>query len=487
MLSPVRPRINLRRQKHLQHTACYTCNIGNSFSDGSRKTRKQRQDRELQRAKPWGTSRQDGTQSPRGGRDTEAETEMKVRVRPARVGRGQRTEERADVTVRRRARGWRDLQKSPRGESRLNHGRPGPQEGACTGLQRGGPGVLSGVGLRVWLGACNVTAAVRRTHGAARTGTCGLGRESSDSAVLRVCSACHRPKDSAEKGQPERPGKAGPPGLWHGGWRLGRKRSRSQKWADAMPQSQRTGPERSLEGGCWDSTAAPPSPPNAAAQKQRFAGSRAQEGLCGWFRLRVPRWRQPDAGCWVGLCQHVVLGFPTWSLSHGRSGCPRSMLASGQSGHPHEGCGPSTRIPAQQAEPLCSATSFHDSCVTAPPTAQGKERSPVSHRLSTKAQEEHVEPEMPPQPALENATCPIMPAAVAPLGRSKRACRGEMEKNTRWLEVSSGKSKSLRIGSKNLFCIILETKVVSASVIKCRHAHVCARACTHTPAALGTL
>lgn len=215
-------------------------NIGNSFSDGSRKTRKQRQDRELQRAKPWGTSRQDGTQSPRGGRDTEAETEMKVRVRPARVGRGQRTEERADVTVRRRARGWRDLQKSPRGESRLNHGRPGPQEGACAGLQRGGPGVLSGVGLRVWLGACNVTAAVRRTHGAARTGTCGLGRESSDSAVLRVCSACHRPKDSAEKGQPERPGKAGPPGLWHGGWRLGRKRSRSQKWADTMPQSQRT-------------------------------------------------------------------------------------------------------------------------------------------------------------------------------------------------------------------------------------------------------
>lgn len=275
-----------------------------------------------------------------------------------------------------------------------------------------------------------------------------------------------------------------------GGWGgsvPGRRSGLTQCHRANAPQSQRTGPERSLGGGFRDSIAAPPSPPNAAARKQRFAGSRAQEGLCGWFRLRVPRWRQPDAGCWVGLCQHVVSGFSTWSLSHGRSGCPRSMLASGQSGHPHEGCGPSTRIPAQQAEPLCSATSFHDSCVTAPPTAQGKERSPVSHRLSTKAQEEHVEPEMPPQPALENATCPIMPAAVAPLGRSKRACRGEMEKNTRWLEVSSGKSKSLRIGSKNLFCIILETKVVSASVIRCRHAHVCARAGTHTPAALGTL
>lgn len=92
-----------------------------------------------------------------------------------------------------------------------------------------------------------------------------------------------------------------------------------------------------------------------------------------------------------------------------------------------------------------------------------------------------MELETSPQPTLESATRPTMPTVLGPLGRSKQTCRGEMEKHTRWSEVFGGKSKNLGIGSKNLFCIILEMKVVPAYIMRCLYSHVRACACTHTP------
>lgn len=43
-----------------------------------------------------------------------------------------------------------------------------------------------------------------------------------------------------------------------------------------------------------------------------------------------------------------------------------------------------------------------------------------------------MELDMVPQPTLENATCPVMPTALGPLGRSKRTCR------VRWKKTLDG-------------------------------------------------
>lgn len=195
-----------------------------------------------------------------------------------------------------------------------------------------------------------------------------------------------RPKDSAVKGQDERPGAAppalpetspGPPSPWRGGRRLGGTRSGSRR---GLRQCRSTHNAQSQSGASKEGVGTParrtPRPRNSALQGQGLRDSAGGSGSGS------QGWRQPDAGRWVGLCQHVVSGFPTWSLSHGRSGCPHSVLASGQSGHAHEGCGPSTRIPAQQVEPLCSATSFMTRVSRPLPQPRGR-MYPVSHRLST--------------------------------------------------------------------------------------------------------